>query len=107
MTPMFSKRRIVFSMVIVLLATIAYNHLLPRFDDPMEAVVNHAAHLGWDVRELDALGGGYSAKFMWWKAHGRFLVRTEEGRGELYIEVEKPTPFSGWRLVTARTTPLS
>ena len=53
---------------------------------------------GWQMEDLDPLRGGYSVGLVSSRAHMTYRSRRKDRSGELYIELERRSPFGPWTL---------
>ena len=66
------------------------------------ALRGELTRLGWDVEELDPLRGGYSWTLLSMRGHMIYSSCRSDRPGELYIELERPLPFTSWEVVDVR-----
>jgi hypothetical protein len=86
----------------LLLLASGANLILTARANPLETARAMAAEQGrWTEDELVTLGGGYTGRFFGRTAHARYQPAGHADT-EVYVEIEKPAPFLGWRLVTYR-----
>ena len=103
--PSRGPRRLLWIVGGVLLALVVANGVILAVDDPMLAVHEHADRLGHPPESLEPLGGGYESRFLGRRAYGDFVVVEDGAEQHVHVEIARPTPLHGWRLVTYSKEP--
>jgi hypothetical protein len=86
-----------FVSVAALLAALALYHLLFPYAVNLDAAVrSEAQKLGWEKDDMVISSGGYSSKWLSWNSYLRFQSKSHPEYGEIYIKVQKASPFHSW-----------
>lgn len=72
--------------------------LSPMASNPIEAAEKQAEELGYPKSDIQISSGGHSSKLFRTSAHLRFHSISHPEYGEIFLEIDRPTPFHSWQL---------
>ncbi len=90
------KKKVFTVVAILLTAWVLYQLLFPYAVSLDAAVRQEAQKLGWEKDDMVISAGGYGSKWLSWNSYLRFQSKSHPEYGEIYIKVQKASPFHSW-----------
>ena len=64
-----------------------------------DVVYDYLEENGFERDDVRVVSAGFSVNWCWnWNSYLRFTSKSQPEQGEMFVELRKPSPLSGWHL---------